>query len=47
MEWMASAVANGHYLHCPNGSHMALYDDQRVYFEGLTRFIGDVHSGRF
>ena len=47
MEWMASAVANGRYLHCPNGSHMALYDDQRVYFEGLTRFIGDVHSGRF
>ena len=47
MEWMARAVANGRYLHCPNGSHMALYDDQLVYFEGLTRFIGDVHSGRF
>ena len=46
MEWMAGAVAKGRYLHCPNGSHLALYDDQRVYFEGLTRFIGDVHSGR-
>jgi proline iminopeptidase len=46
MEWMADAVANGRYLHCPNGSHMALYDDQSVYFEGLTRFIGDVSSGR-
>jgi proline iminopeptidase len=47
MEWMAGAVAKGRYLHCRNGSHMALYDDQTVYFEGLTRFIEDVHSGRF
>lgn len=47
LEWMAGAVAKGRYLHCPNGSHMALYDDQTVYFEGLTRFIEDVHSGRF
>ncbi len=47
VEWMASAVGKGRYLHCPNGSHFALYDDQRVYFEGLTRFIGDVHSGQF
>ncbi len=47
MQWMAGAVAKGRYLHCPNGSHMALYDDQTVYFEGLTRFIGDVSSGRF
>jgi proline iminopeptidase len=47
MEWMAGAVAKGRYLDCPKGSHMALYDDQSVYFEGLTRFIGDVSSGRF
>ncbi len=47
MEWMAGAVAKGRYLDCPKGSHMALYDDQAVYFEGLTRFIEDVHSGRF
>ncbi len=47
MQWMAGAVARGRYLHCPNGSHLALYDDQEVYFEGLVRFIGDVHSSRF
>jgi proline iminopeptidase len=47
MKWMAGAVAKGRYLDCPNGSHMALYDDQRVYFDGLTRFIGDVSSGKF
>lgn len=47
LEWMASAVAKGRYLHCPEGSHLALYDDQHVYFEGLTGFIGDVHAGHF
>jgi proline iminopeptidase len=47
MEWMAGAIPKGRYLHCPNGSHLALYDNQAVYFEGLTRFIGDVHSDRF
>ena len=29
----------GRYLHCPHGSHMAMYDDQSVYFEGLVRFL--------
>jgi proline iminopeptidase len=47
MEWMAGAVARGRYLPCPNGGHMAMYDDQATYFEGLTRFISDVSSGRF
>lgn len=42
MEWMASVFPNGRYLHCPNGSHFALYDDQVTYFEGLIRFIRDV-----
>ncbi len=27
---------------CPNGSHMAMYDDQQTYFEGLIGFINDV-----
>jgi len=47
MEMMASAVGKGRYLYCPNGSHMAMYDDQQVYFEGLVKFIGDVSAGRF
>ena len=47
MEWMAGAVANGRYLFCPNGSHMAQYDDQEVYFRGLIQFIRDVDAGRF
>jgi proline iminopeptidase len=47
MEWMATALSRGRYLYCPNGSHLAMYDDQQVYFEGLIRFIRDVDGGRF
>ncbi len=42
MRWMASAFPNGRYLYCPEGSHLAMYDDQKVYFEGLIKFILDV-----
>ena len=43
----AGAFKNGRYLHCPNGSHLAIYDDQHVYVSGLIRFIKDVETGRF
>src|SRR2546428_2408760 len=46
IEWMASAVKRGRHLHCPKGSHLALYDDQTVYFTGLTQFIHDLSQGR-
>lgn len=39
MEWMAKQVQNGSYLHCPNGSHMAMWDDTENYFNGLISFI--------
>ncbi|MCH8807172.1 MAG: proline iminopeptidase, partial [Planctomycetes bacterium] len=45
MKWMAGAVKNGRYLHCPAGSHCAMYDDQEVYFDGLIRFILDLEAG--
>ncbi len=47
MKMMASKVKRGRYLHCPNGSHMAMYDDQKIYFDGLIRFLRDVDTGRF
>jgi len=47
MEWMAKSVRNGRYLYCPQGSHLALYDDQKVYVEGLIAFIRDVDAGAF
>ncbi len=36
---MADRLPRGRYLDCPNGSHMAMYDDQAVYFAGLTDFL--------
>ena len=47
MAWMANAVQHGRYLYCPNGSHLALYDDQEIYFRGLIQFIQEVDAGRF
>ena len=47
MKWMAGEVQQGRYLHCPEGSHMAQYDDQRTYFAGIIQFVKDVDSGRF
>jgi proline iminopeptidase len=47
MEKMAGLVKKGRYLFCPNGSHMAMYDDQTTYFDGLVKFIRDVDARRF
>jgi proline iminopeptidase len=47
MKWMSTQVRKGRFLFCPNGSHLAEYDDQRVYFDGLIQFIRDVDAGRF
>ena len=42
MEWMSSEVQNGSYLHCPNGSHWSMYDDQETYFSGVTKYINSL-----
>jgi proline iminopeptidase len=47
MEKLAKSVKRGRYLFCPNGSHMAIYDDQKVYMAGIIQFLLDVDSGRF
>jgi proline iminopeptidase len=47
MKWMANQVQQGRYLHLPDGSHMAMYDDQKRYFDGLVKFINDVNQGSF
>ena len=44
MEWMAGQFPNGSYLYCPEGSHMAFYDDQATYFKGLIEFLRKVDS---
>jgi proline iminopeptidase len=41
-EWMramARRLPKGRFLLCPNGGHMAMYDDQQTYFAGLIRFL--------
>jgi len=34
-------------IFCPNGSHLSIYDDQKVYMEGVIQFLRDVDAGRF
>lgn len=38
MEWMAKQIPNGQYLQC-SGGHMAMWDDQETYYQGLIRFL--------
>jgi len=47
MKWMSTQVQKGRFLFCPKGSHLAEYDDQQVYFDGLIQFIQDVSANRF
>lgn len=47
MEMMSKKVQKGRYLYCPNGSHMAMYDDQQTYMNGITTFLKDVDASRF
>jgi proline iminopeptidase len=42
MAMMANKLPQGTYLYCPKGSHLAMYDDQVTYFEGLIAFVRDV-----
>jgi proline iminopeptidase len=39
MRWMAGQLPNGQYLHCPDGSHLAQFDDPSHYFPGLISFL--------
>jgi len=47
MKWMATAIPRARFLFAPQGSHMAMYDDSQVYFNGVIDFIRDVDAGRF
>ncbi|MHB1929811.1 MAG: proline iminopeptidase-family hydrolase [Acidimicrobiales bacterium] len=39
MEMMAARLPRGTYLCCPDGSHLAMYDDQDRYFDGLLAWL--------
>jgi proline iminopeptidase len=39
MRWMSEQFPQGEFLLCPNGSHLAQYDDPEHYFPGLINFL--------
>lgn len=47
MEWQSKEVQHGRYLYCPNGSHLSMWDDQKVFMDGVISFIKDVDTGKF
>jgi proline iminopeptidase len=44
MRLMAERLPNGRYLECPNGSHLAMWDDEAVYFGGLLEFLRSLEA---
>jgi len=47
MEEQSKMVQKGRYLFCPDGSHLAMWDDQKVFMTGVISFIKDVDEGKF
>ncbi len=44
MQAMAKKLPQGQFLLCPKGGHMAMYDDQQTYFDGLIGFLRGVEK---
>ena len=44
MEWMSEQFTNGSYLHCAEGSHMPMWDDQQTYMNGVIDWIKKVNE---
>ena len=42
MKWMSTQMQKGAFLYCPNGSHLAMWDDQQVFMDGVVKFIKKV-----
>jgi proline iminopeptidase len=47
MEEQSKLVQRGRYLYCPNGSHLAMWDDQKEFMKGVISFIKDVNENEF
>jgi len=47
MRWMVDELPRARALDLPDGSHLAMYDDQQRYMDGLIRYLHDVDSGDF
>jgi proline iminopeptidase len=46
MRWVATQVRHGSFLLCPQGSHMAMWDDQVTYASGVVRFLKEIDAGK-
>jgi proline iminopeptidase len=44
LRWMADQLPRGRYHHSPEGSHMALVDDQETYVAGLVGFLEELEG---
>ena len=47
MRKQSEMVQKGRFLFCPAGSHLAMWDDQQVFMDGVINFIRDVDEGNF
>ncbi|OHT47012.1 proline-specific peptidase family protein [Flavobacterium tructae] len=47
MEEQSKLVQKGRYLYCPNGSHLAMWDNQKIFMNGVIQFINDVDTKVF
>ena len=47
MEEQSKMVQHGRYLYCPNGSHLCMWDDQKIFMTGVIKFIRDVDEDNF
>jgi len=46
MEAQSKLVKNGSYLYCPNGSHLAMWDDQQTFMKGVIDWIKEVDEAK-
>ena len=46
METMAKQIKRSRFLLCPDGAHLAMYDDPEIYWAGLLAFIADVDANK-
>lgn len=45
MRWVSTQVKHGSFLLCPNGSHLAMWDDQPTYVAGLLKWLAAIDHG--
>jgi proline iminopeptidase len=39
MNWMSTQVKQGRYLYCPEGSHLAMWDDEKHFYPGIIGLL--------